>query len=537
VQVFLVVLAVVAGIAIYVVLSIVAIVFVTIPLGLLGMAIGLPLGSLLPLQRTALVLTNSADDVGVCTPRDVVAGRLPGQVSSTHVRRDLAWPHYFVAQVWLDLRAIVTSSAIMSGRAWVWVARLAGRTEPVVYGFAWPLMLPALLALLAATVGVAAGALLVAAVFATLSGLLWLIGYTVVWTLRTVDRARQVFHKADGFCVNCHAVTRLPMYECPGPHSDEDHRDGTDLHRDLRPGRLGLFWRRCGCGRLLPTTVRRANRGGLLARCPTCTKPMHKDAAVAKNIRIPVFGAASAGKTQLIMRGLVSLLGRAGPGVAVEPADDESERTLSAYATAVHSGGAAIKTATSLPPIAVTLRLTFPTSTALVHVFDVAGEVLADPDQNAKLAYLDSARTLIFVLDPFSIPDVRDEFAAQHAGLFATANAAIEDPDHTYNATVTRLRDYGVSTQRQHLAFVISKWDLLARLKEGAGLGGAAPDLRGWLVERRLDNLVLAAERDFQSVDFHLVSSTDPALAEAAFAPFRQLLERDSVKLPQEVST
>jgi hypothetical protein len=364
---------------------------------------------------------------------------------------------------------------------------------------------------------------------------LWAVGLAVVGVLRGLDRAWQSVRRAGGTCPRCYEVSQQPAYKCPGPHSDLDRQGQRDLHRDLRPGRLGVLWRRCGCGELLPTTVLRAAMR-LQAKCPMCLEPLPPGAAVQTDVRIPIFGAASAGKTHLVMATLVTLLRtpKQQP-VSLDVADLHSERMIEGYRSVFASGGSAPKTDASVQPIAVTLKLRNGRKRAFVHVFDAAGEALADRDQNHHFAYLDRARTLAFVLDPFSIPDLRDRYAATRAELFTQANAAQDKPEDAYLATVSRLRDYGVDTRRQRLAFVLSKQDLLERL-----LGGDAPRLdhdsvRGWLLDQQLDNLVTLAERDFRAVQFFLVSADREASTATVTAPFRWLLKSEHLKLPDVV--
>src|SRR5947208_11486502 len=118
------------------------------------------------------------------------------------------------------------------------------------------------------------------------------------------------------------------------------------------------------------------------------------------------------------------------------PADGTSPRTVAGHRPLVARAGAPPTTAPSRPPVAVTLELRDGRRRAFVHVFDAAGEALADPDQNHGFAYLDRARTLAFVLDPFSIQELRDRFGATRADLFTRANPAREAPEDAYVATV-----------------------------------------------------------------------------------------------------
>jgi hypothetical protein len=506
-----------------------ALVYVVAPLTPWALLGGAGAGLVIVLVTVFGVLAGFDFGVRLRTPRDVVEEPLPEARRDRYLRRDLAWPVYFMSQLRLDAAAAgrtVADALVAVWRApFGWASQVDGRFLLAV----WPLLIPVVALPIGISVGVMAGLLAVWVLVGVVAVLIWLCGLAVVAALRTADRAWQVSFRAGASCPVCYEVSQVPAYRCPGPHPPADAAAGLDLHRDVRPGRLGVLWRRCGCGRLLPTTVLRAARV-MDVCCPRCTTPLPAGAAVHTDVRIPVFGAVSAGKTHLIMAGLVALTraGDADPEVKVVPADEHSTRMLAVYRRLVDSGGAAPKTNAAAPPVAVTMRLARGRRRAMLHLFDAAGETLADFDQNSELAYLDRARALVFVLDPFSIADVRDRYAARDPDLVQRANPALGDPEASYNATVGRLRAHGVDTGTQRLAFVVSKRDLIA---EVSGIDDEA-GIRAWLVEQRLDNLVIAAERDFGEVRYFLVSATQDAVRGGADQPFRWLLAVDRVPLP-----
>jgi hypothetical protein len=536
----LAVLAAIVGIALYVYLSILAFIFIAMPLSMVGVVLGLLVGAGIALYRATAVLVGTDQDTPVRTPAEVVAGKLAGRVPARQIRRDFAWPNYFFVQVRLDLWRIGLRSAATVEQMWVNRAKEVVGWDYRVLLCIWPLLLAALAFLLGVAAGNVMILLVLVVVFGLVTGLAWLLGLLAVGLLRAFDHAWQKVFRAHASCPRCYAVTDLPAYRCPGQHPRQGRHADMDLHRNIRPGRLGVLWRVCGCGRRLPTTVLRASRV-LSAQCPTCGQKLHKGAAVSTDVRIPVFGAASAGKTHLIMSALVALL-RAEPGndTSVSLADEHAERMFRGYARTLDSGGSAPKTDASQQPIAVTVRMQdgrrrWPLQrrrSTLMHVFDAAGEALSDPVQNARYAYLDNARTLAYVLDPFSIPGIRDSYAANFTEIFAAANAAAEHPELSYQTTAQRLRDHGVRTKRQRLAFVVSKSDLLARLPMDDPPGTGSTPVRSWLIDNQLDNLVKAAERDFDTVAYFLVSAMGTTYEGGAFEPFRWLLADEPVRMP-----
>ncbi|WP_320064869.1 TRAFAC clade GTPase domain-containing protein [Micromonospora sp. RTGN7] len=505
---------------IYVAACVTCLVFVSAPLAIVGMGAGLVGGLALALGLAGVVLLGRASWARVCTPEQVRRGALPGRVAPAFVRRDRAWPQYFAAQVLLDVRAVAERTLTITGRVW---------TRPLPWARAhqawWPLYVPVVAVQLGVSLGAAAGVLGVALVAAGVTAAAWLVGGAAVRLLRGADAGWQAVRRSRASCRHCYQLSAVPAYRCLGPHPTDDRLAGDDLHRDLRPGRLGVLWRRCGCGWRLPTTVlRAASSRRLEAYCPSCGEAMLPGAGVVTDVRMPVFGPASAGKTQLIMSALVGLHhGGEEAGADVSLPDERDRQRHEMYARLIRDGESPAKTDAGGPPVAVTLRLALRSRVALVHLFDAAGENLVDREQNARLAYLDHARSLIYVLDPFSVRRVRDEYAEGAPDVFAAANPATHDPEDAYNATVQRLQDYGVRTRSRRLAFVVSKADLLGKLSAGPG----DPDgVRAWLVDNGLGNLVLTAERDFGEVRFFLVSGRR-AGREGGFGPASWILARE----------
>jgi hypothetical protein len=515
------------------VISVAVFLYVSVPIGMVVGTVGVVGGLSVVVYGLVMVLSGRVSP-DVLTPAGVAAGRLPGRVDPVHVRRDRAWPNYFTAQVYLDVKAITLGTAGLVLPLWTRSAQpLRTRTVRKVF-YGWPAIAIVVFALAGLTAGATAALLVATAVIAVVTAVAWTLGLATAAVLRAVDRAWQFVFRATASCPRCYHVTRLPAYHCPGPHPPHDRVAGDDLHRDLRPGRLGVLWRRCACGHRLPTTVLRAAHG-LEARCPICTAILHPRAGVVTDVRVPVFGATSSGKTHLIVSAVIHLLD-AGETVAVL-IDEHSRRRAADFRSFVDRDRGVPKTDAATMPVAMTLQLAG-SRPALLHLFDAAGEALADPAVSSGYAYLDHARTLIFVLDPFSVPAVHDRFAAQHTAVFAEANPAGTDPEASYQATVGRLRISGVPTETQRLAVVLTKRDLLARLPldretDGAISGTTEPataDVRDWLLRQGLDNLVLSAERDFAEVRYFAVSSLERS-ASGAIAPVRWLLSTDRVPL------
>jgi len=170
-----------------------------------------------------------------------------------------------------------------------------------------------------------------------------------------------------------------------------------------------------------------------------------------------------------------------------------------------------------------------------VHLFDAAGEILRNPQMHDALGFLDLGQGLVYVLDPFSVGSVRDRLTGHNAENIRLAELAAGDPEIAFNETVTRLRDNGVKADRQRLAVVISKIDLLRAAD--LELPESSDAIAEWLSQVGVHNLVTGARRDFAEVRYFAVASQansggprpdDPGV------PMRWLLRSHGVRLPSE---
>lgn len=452
----------------------------------------------------------------------------------SNFERDSAWPGYLFGQSRTDLRVALRHTA--RGLGWVWVVLIGSVVQvPAVLVF-WPLLLLPLLGTLALTAGVVLGAVTAYGLVVVVLMLAWLGWLLTAGLLRGVDLGVRVLRGAKATCHHsgCNFRNRLPAYRCGCGRT----------HHDIRAGRLGVLARRCECGALLPTTVLRA-AAVLVPVCQKCDRELRAGAAVRTDVLIPVFGPASAGKTRLVRAGMVALDAHlAAAGGSLRPVGPESEDTFSDAITVVESGMQTTKTEADRPPVGITVALTAARRTALLHLFDAAGEFYSDREQGSELPFLDDAQGLVFVLDPFSIPAVAGELTGTLTTRLQAAQPARMHPEQSYPITAQMLRDQGVDLARTPLAVAVVKADLLLELPPGAGLrAGAESSVVGaWLRANGLDNLLDGAERDFGAVRYFLVSSltaqTDEqgrALPTSPAQPLLWLLGRAGVGVPAQI--
>ncbi|MCI2416172.1 hypothetical protein MOQ72_01945 [Saccharopolyspora sp. K220] len=460
------------------------------------------------------------------TPNDVVNGTAGLRKQNGPFPRDWAWPSYLAAQWRRDLTGAWHTGRGFIARGWQWGFN---------YGYGsklrWVSIGLTILVWSGVTLGAMLGAVQAVVLGAIALGLGWLGWGALVGFLRGYDHVVRRLRKASGSCPVCYHVMVVPAYRCSGCQV---------VHHDIRPGALGAMSRVCGCGAKLPTTVLRASRR-LEALCQRCDRPLRGGSGAVTDVRVPVFGPVSAGKTRLVHAGLVALRDRAAAeGAALDFVDDASRQTFQHGEQLITSGGDTAKTPAGQLPPAITVQFTRGGSAkerdqALLHLFDAAGEFYLDRDDNSELEFLDHAGGLVFVVDPFAISWVRDQLGGALESRLAAAHPASGDPEQVYHVTARRLRDYGVETQRRALAITVVKADLLIDLPWAAELCAGA--VREWLNTAGLDNLVLAAERDFAEVRYFVVSSVtgvQPGHQLTPAAPFRWLLGRGGFALGRD---
>ena len=345
---------------------------------------------------------------------------------------------------------------------------------------------------------------------------------------RGAEEARRGRLHTQASCPKCFHVFRWPAYQCPSCGN---------WHRDIRPGKLGLVLRRCQCGRRLPTMPLRA-AWQLQAVCQygSCEHKLPEGAGAVRDTRIVIFGDTSAGKTRFLFASLNSLITATDPTPPpIEFPDTETRQQVGPGLDAIRSGQDTVKTGTGLP-FAITCRIGTGRQATLAHLFDTAGENYRDAQLHDTLGFLHEGHGFVYVLDPFSIPWVRNRLAGHNAEAIRRANAAAGHPESAYSEVVSRLRDGGVPEGGQRLAVVLSKMDLLRASGIEIPAGSAA--IAGWLKQAGMHNVVIGAQREFAQVRYFTVASRpmtgtdghdDPA------APLRWLLRAYGTPAPGPV--
>jgi hypothetical protein len=499
-----------------------ALIYVAVPLTLVAVAAGLSVGTVLAAVGYLRVYVGVEDERVLIEP----ATTLRRRSSAPYRYWDKSWPGYLTGQLERDIVAALAWPRYQVRTLW----RKAGEwARPHRVGLAVALpAVPPPVGFLAAMMGAVYAAWLA---FGAASEAVALVPRLARWAaiaaLRAGDASVRWRHGAAATCPGCRRVTRLPGYLCGS-------RDCKAIHRDLRPGRLGVWCRRCHCHARLPSTAVRA-ASALTPVCPACENVLHERAGVASDARIALSGDRATGKTQLLRSAMAKMTDSVARPAAWAPADEDSATRLydarKLMAQRPRRGPAPTE-----EPVLLTLRDGTSPRKRYVHLIDVGGQQFMTAVRDPALEYLGTTRRHMLVLDPTTIPSVRDRIdlaaltprhtddeGSRVAGT-ETSSAVAELP---YRILVAQLNRFGARTRRCSLAVVITKADLLAKqalAPEPDPARTLSHRLRAWLCAVDLRNLVETAEQDFGKVRYFLVGagmeSTDPV------APFTWLLNR-----------
>jgi len=307
-------------------------------------------------------------------------------------------------------------------------------------------------------------------------------------------RRRQISVK----CPYCYGKTTLPGFRCQNPDCDV-------VHWSLLPGPQGVLSRLCSCGVRLPNTAAAAAKC-LTPVCPSCGRDLLKGTGSRQTVQVALVGSIGAGKSLLFDTAITELKNALeNVGGSLTPLGSEAELY---FDQAVVRRQQAIPTAKTqhARPVGLAFLVQKGTVQVELQLMDAAGEAFVDWEETANLRYLDTAETLIVVLDPLVLPRIRDNLRqSRYANSVLLAS---EDQEEAYGAAVDRLRADSVPLNKRGLAVVLTKGDVLAQLAvaSSADLTDSS-SIRQWLIDSDCDLLVKRFEKDFRDVRYFLVDS------------------------------
>lgn len=303
--------------------------------------------------------------------------------------------------------------------------------------------------------------IIISSVVSIILGGIFLVLYVVFLVIWAIDQMHLIRKGIFVACPNCKNKYLIPVYICP--------QCGVK-HTKLFPGKYGAFHRICNCGHKIPSHFITGRESKLAAECPTCGYELRKTGS--KPLCIPIVGGRASGKTAYITAFSYDFIEKAAPrnGITIK---HYSESMKCFYETNIKndylSGTTRMtKTETDLRQASSKVFNFLIHSDKirpdrLVQIYDVAGESFVDNTENEEQLQYIYCHGIIFMLDPLSIPMVRN-YLDDNISDIDKASAGTVDADLVLDSFMNKLR--GITGQSSTeicnipIAVVISKCDI-----------------------------------------------------------------------------
>ncbi|HEV2781164.1 MAG TPA: hypothetical protein VGX25_17400 [Actinophytocola sp.] len=349
----------------------------------------------------------------------------------------------------------------------------------------------------------------VSAVFALLLVLLVVGAVAVAGGSRLLERGVLWVRGITIECGSCTVRATQPIYRCPNCSAE---------HRRLLPGLSGVLHRTCRCHAVLPTLLANG-KAKLAAQCSECRAQLPIRGLTAPTVHIPVIAGPTAGKS-VFMQTAVSRLMLLGDGFefADERARDEFERNLKLGVT--DDPRRSVKTVNTRPKAYnIYVGAEGSLKRRLLYLYDPAGEAVESPDELAESQFLKHTKGIVFIVDPFSLRQVRSE---TDRAVLNRVSASNTPPKDSLERFVEALREHNRSRADERLkipvAVVLTKADALLEPSGAthpyAGHPHASRSARDAAVRTWLDaagqrDLLSSIDNQFTTVSYFVVSYQD----------------------------
>jgi len=344
--------------------------------------------------------------------------------------------------------------------------------------------------------------------------------------------AERIFLAIRGFsavCPECHSRNPLPHYFCSSCG---------EVHQRLIPSSYGILRRICQCGQRLPSTFF-LKRGELSSKCPDCGVLLSREHTETKKLFIPIVGGPAVGKSSYLLSAVRGLVEEVAPSLGVEASflKDMEAEDFQHLCEGLDKGRPPEKTQDRLPR-AFNLKLTGGLTPRLIYLYDPAGEAYAATGEMLLHKYQEYFSGMIFLIDPFALPMVRQEFEDR----IETCLGALKPSDLSVEDTLSRLlisleESFGLSKTgriRAPLAVVVNKvdaFDLEGQITRAVPTGEITQDTQAWNQQNQAiqewlwkwdaGGLVHQIETRFSTVRYFVCSALGhmPDPSAGAFAP------------------
>lgn len=281
------------------------------------------------------------------------------------------------------------------------------------------------------------------------------VGFSVIWI---ADRLYLLRKKIFTACHECKEKSLIPTYICPNCGAK---------HTNLTPGVYGILKRTCNCGEKIPTTFFNG-RKNLDAECPVCAYKLSD--RESRPICIPVVGGRSVGKTAFITAFSKEFIETVAPdkGFEIEFYNEKKETIFKEISQDYINGSTRMTVRPQDVNMASSISFSFFVKhpkfspERLVHVYDIAGEVFTDNNENEVQKQYEYCQGVLFMIDPFAIPSIRYKYE-ELLSPEDVAGIGKADINEIINSFLNKLREVtGLSDNKMStvpLAVVIGKID------------------------------------------------------------------------------
>lgn len=229
-----------------------------------------------------------------------------------------------------------------------------------------------------------------------------LVIYLAFSLVYLTERAYLTWKGFFSVCPVCSSKNPLAEYFCPGCGA---------VHRGLIPSSYGILHHTCKCGQRLPATFF-LKRGQIRSRCPDCESLLETGHTESRKTFVPIFGGPGVGKSAFLFSAanrLISYLETGGlHATFLESLTEDEMRRVREQ---LEMGMAPAKTLNRVPRAFNVQVAAAGQDPRVLYLYDPAGDLLFGTQELAEHKYQKHMNGLIFMIDPFTIPAVREEYS------------------------------------------------------------------------------------------------------------------------------
>ncbi len=302
--------------------------------------------------------------------------------------------------------------------------------------------------------------LLISGIVSAVLGVAFLIIYILIFMAWLIDRIALLRRHIFVACPNCKEKYLIPTYLCPTCGAK---------HSWLVPGKYGVLYRKCDCGTKIPSHFL-TKRGNLEGECPKCG--FRLKGAESVPLYVPIIGGRSAGKTAYITAFAYQFIEDVAPrnGLTISHYNEDSEHFYENEIKTDYLSGTTRMTKTELDinkasSKAFSFFIESPKlkPKRLVQLYDVAGESFIENTENEMQLQYRYCQGIIFILDPLSIPTVRN-YIDDSVDERDRNSVGTLDSELVLDAFMNKLREItgksSTEASSTPIAVVISKQDI-----------------------------------------------------------------------------